>query len=125
MPGTSDAAPSVFVTDRSARGVRVSVSVAVLLAPVGSLLPTGAVTVAVLTSEPVAVDEMVADTVNVAVPETARLTDALMLPLPEAGQVDPAVAAHVQVTDESVAANVSETVAPTIAEGPAFEATIV
>ena len=117
--------PSVLVIERSARGVSVSVSVEVLLAPVGSLLPTGAVMVAALTNEPVAVDEIVAFTVNVAVPAMPRLTLALMLPLPDAGQLEPAVAAHVHVTPVRVAGTVSATVAPVITEGPALEATIV
>ena len=125
MPGTSEAAPSVLVTDRSARGVSESVSVAVLLAPFGSLLPTGAATVAVFTSEPVAAGATVPVTVNVTVPATRRLTEALMLPLPEAGQVEPAVAVHVHVTPVSVAGSVSVTVAPVITDGPAFDATIV
>ncbi len=127
VPGTSLVTPSVLVTERSARGVRVSVSVAELLAPVGSLPPTGAATVAVLTSEPVAMAETVADTVNVAVPPIARFTLALMLPLPEgAGQLEPAEAAHVHVTPVSAAGNASVTVAPVTTDGPAmFVATIV
>jgi hypothetical protein len=114
-----------LVIERSARGVNVSVSVAVLLAPVGSLLPTGAVIVAEFTNEPVAVDKTVAFTVNVAVPARPRLTVALMLPLPDAGHVEPAVAAHVHVTPVRVAGMVSATVAPVITEGPALEATMV
>ena len=114
-----------MVIARSARGVSASVSVAVLFAPDGSLLPTGAVMVAVLTNEPVAVEEIVALTVNVAVPATPRLTLALMLPLPDAGQLDPADAAHVHVTPVSVAGTVSATVAPLITEGPGLDATIV
>jgi hypothetical protein len=113
------------VIDTSARGVNESVSVDVLLRPVGSLLPAGAVTVAVLTSEPVAAGEMVPAAVNVVVPAIPRLMLALMLPLPDAGQLEPAVAVHVHVTPVSVAGNASVTVAPVITEGPAFDATIV
>lgn len=100
-------------------------SVEVLLAPVGSLLPAGAAIVAVLISDPVAADEIVPVTVNVAVPEMPRLTAAAMLPLPDAGQLDPAVAEHVQLVPVRVAGNVSVTVAPVITDGPAFVATIV
>ena len=57
------ATPSVFVIDRSAVGLRVSVSVAELLPGVGSVTPPGAVTVAVFASVPVAVAESVAVTV--------------------------------------------------------------
>jgi hypothetical protein len=125
VPGTSVADPSVLVIERSARGVNESVSVAELLAPLVSLLPTGAAMVAVLTSEPVAAAETEPLTVNVAVPETRRVAVALMLPLPEAGQLEPALAAQVQVTPVKAAGKVSVTVAPVITDGPAFDATIV
>ena len=125
MPGTSVAEPSVLVIDRSALGVNESVSVAVLLAPLVSPLPTGAAIVAVLTSEPVAAADTEPLTVKVAVPETRRLTLALMLPLPDAGQLEPALAAHVHVTPVKAAGKVSATVAPVITDGPAFAATIV
>ena len=52
VPGTSEAAPSVLVIARSVCGVSVSVSVALLLPGVGSVV--AAVIVAVLASEPVA-----------------------------------------------------------------------
>ena len=99
----------------------VSVSVEVLLAPVGSLLPTGAATVAVLTSEPVAVGRDGAGHRERRCAGDGEVdTVALMLPLPDAGQLEPAVAVHVQVTPVSVAGNVSATVAPVIADGPAM-----
>jgi hypothetical protein len=101
------------------------VSVAVLLAPVGSLLPTGAVMVTELINEPVAVDEIVAFTVKVTVPVTPRLIVALMLPLPDAGQLEPAIAEHVHDTPVRAAGTVSVTVALVIADGPALDATIV
>jgi hypothetical protein len=124
-PGIAAAEPSVFVIDRSPVGVNVSLSEAELLPGVGSVTDAGAAIVAVLVKLPVAVVEMVAFTVNVAVPPGARLTDALMFPLPEAGHVEPALAAHVQVTADSVAGSVSETVAPVTIDGPALAATIV
>jgi len=126
LPGTADVIPSVFVIDRLELGFRVSVSVAELLAPFESLLPAGAVIVTVLASDVVAVEEIVAVTVNVAVPDTASVTAALMLPLPDdAGQVEPLVAEHVHVAPVSVPGKVSATVAAVINDGPAFEATIV
>jgi hypothetical protein len=126
LPGTAEAIPSVLVIDRFAVGVSVSVSVAELLAPFESLLPTGAVIVAVLTSEVVAADAIVAVSVNVAVPETASVTAPLMLPVPDAaGQVEPLDAEHVQVAPVNVPGKMSATVAAVITDGPAFEATIV
>ena len=121
MPGTALAMPSVLVIPKLARGVNVSVSVAELLAPVGTFPAAGAATVAVLTSDPVAVADTVPVTVNVTVPAIARLTLALMLPLPDAaGHVEPAEAAQVHVTDVSAAGNVSVTVAPVMMDGPAM-----
>ena len=57
--------PTLFVllTIKSANWVSVSVSVAVLLPGVGSVIPAGIVTVAVFTRLPVAAAEMVALTV--------------------------------------------------------------
>ena len=59
MPGTALVTPSVLVMDRSAWGVRLSVSVALLLAGLGSVVPAGGVTVAVLTRVPVAAGSIV------------------------------------------------------------------
>src|SRR6266576_449786 len=68
-----------------------------LLFPAGSLVPAGAVTVAVFVIVPeLAVTVAVA--VNVAVPPLSRLMLALRLPLPLAGQLDPADTTHVHVT---------------------------
>src|SRR5882762_3267619 len=96
---------------RSAVGVMTVLLSVALLFPAGSIVPAGAVTVAVA--------------VNVAVPPLKRFTKALRLPLPLAGQLDPADAAHVQVTALSCAGKTSLTVAPTTALGPALLATIV
>ena len=116
--------PSVFVIDRSAVGaIWVSLSVALLL-PGGSFSPAGAVTVAVFVIVPEAA-VTVAVAVNVAVPPFRRLTLALRLPLPLAGQLDPAEATHVQVTLATWAGKLSVTVAPVTALGPALLATIV
>ena len=56
-PGTAVGEPSVLVIARSATRASVSVSDAVLLPGVGSVTPLGAVTLAVLTSALLAVDE--------------------------------------------------------------------
>src|SRR3989442_135031 len=112
--------------ERSAVGVRVSVSVAELLPGVGSVAPPGAVTVAVFAREPVAIAATVALTVNVAIPPTGRLTVVPMSPLPEAEPHEPpAEPPQVQLTPVRVAGMVSVTVAPVTELGPAFEATLV
>ena len=103
----------------------VSVSVAVLLAGVGSVTPAGTVTVAVLASVPVAAARQAADSVKVTVAPTGRLTNALMLPAPDAGQVPPPAPTQVHVAPVSTPGSVSATVAPVTALGPAFDATIV
>jgi methyl coenzyme M reductase subunit C len=125
VPGPSLVAPSVLEMDRSAVGTNVSVSVTVLFAAVGSVVPAATAAVAVFAREPVAVDEIVAVSVNVAVPLGSRSTVVLMLPLPEAGQVDPAEATHVHVAPDNVPGNVSVMVVASAADGPAFDATIV
>jgi hypothetical protein len=63
VPGIALAVPSVFVMRRSACGASASVSVAELLPVFGSVVPAGAVTVAVSTKEPVADELTVAVTV--------------------------------------------------------------
>src|SRR6266566_821604 len=81
--------PSVFVMLRSAVGVMTVLLSVALLFPAGSLVPAGAVTVAVfvIVPEPAVT---VAVAVNVPVPPLRRLTKALRLPLPLAGQLEPA-----------------------------------
>src|SRR5882762_2360173 len=109
---------------RSAVGVIwVSLSVALLL-PTGSFTPAGAVTVAVFTIG-VAPPMTVAVAVNVAVPPASRLTLAFRLPLPLAGQLEPADAAQVHVTPDTWAGKLSVTVAPMTPLGPTLLATIV
>jgi hypothetical protein len=63
IPGTAKAVPSVLVIDRSAIGLTVVVSVALLLAPLVSVVPPAALTVAVFESVPEAVPLTVALTV--------------------------------------------------------------
>ena len=116
--------PSVLVMLRSAVDVMTVLLSVALLLPAGSLVPAGAVIVAVfvIVPEPAVT---VAVAVNVAVPPLRRLTKALRLPLPLAGQLEPADAAQVQVTALNCAGKTSLTVAPTTALGPALLATIV
>jgi hypothetical protein len=63
FPTTTGSGESVLVTARSAIGVSVSVSVALLFPVDGSVTPAGAVTVAVLLRLPVADGETTAFTV--------------------------------------------------------------
>src|SRR3989442_812755 len=109
---------------RSAVGVMtVLLSVAELF-PAGSVTPAGAVTVAELLIVPdPAVTVAVA--VNVAVPPLSRLTEAFELPLPLAGQLDPAEAAQVHVTLATWTGKLSAAVAPLSVLGPVLLATIV
>jgi hypothetical protein len=124
FPGTAVATPSVFVIERSAFPVRVSVSVAELLAGVGSVTPAPVATVAVFTRFPVAPALIAAFTVYVTLPPAGRFTVALMLPVPGDGHVPPPVPAHVQLAVRD-AGNVSVTVAAGALLGPGLLATIV
>jgi len=115
--------PSVLLIDRSAVGVMTVLLSVALLFPAGSFVPTGAAMVAVLeiVPDPLAV----AVTVKVADPPESRFTDAARLPLPLAGQTDPALAVQVHVAPVTDAGKLSVTVAAVTALGPAFDATIV
>lgn len=125
VPGISLVCPSVLVMATSASGVRVVVSVALLLPELGSATPVPAITEAVLLSVPVAEAKMVALTVKVTEPPTGRLTIWLRLPEPEAVQEAPPLAEHVQVTAVRAAGKVSETSAAGALLGPSLEATMV
>jgi len=122
-PGTGVPELSALVIDRSAVGVMTVLASVAELLPAGSLVPTGAVIVAVfeIVPDPLAV----AVTVKVAVPPESRFTPAETLPVPLAGQLDPALAAQVQLALVTVAGKMSVTVAPVTADGPAFDATMV
>src|SRR5512145_2479517 len=105
--------------------MRTSVSDAELLARFVSPTPEGAVIVAVFTMAPGAVRETVVATVKVAVPPASRSAVVLMLPTPVAEpQEEPALATQAQDTFRSSRGNVSVTVAPVTAAGPAFDATM-
>jgi hypothetical protein len=111
-----------LVTLRSVWGVTVVRSVAELLAGVGSVTVLGKVMLAVLLIVPVAEAMTVAEMENVAEPPGARVTEAEMSPLPDAGHDDPALAEHVHVAPLSAAGIVSLTVAPVTVDGPGLEA---
>src|SRR5438445_715933 len=110
---------------RSATRLTVSVSVALLLPGVGSVTPIGAAMVAVLALGPLALSPTRRSSVLVAVPPLTRLTEAERLPLPLAGQLDPAEAAQVQAPTVRLAGAVSVTVAALTALGPLLVATMV
>src|SRR5947199_394290 len=115
---------------RSDTGAAVSVSVALLLAVLGSVVPAGAVTVAVLIRLPVAEDRAVPVTVKItALPApAAMLTVAARLlpePLPPLVTEAVPVVLEVQVTPVRVAGMVSATLAPTTSLGPLLVTVIV
>ena len=126
-PGVADAAPSVLRTSMSARRTMAVLSVAWLLAGVGSIEPTGIATLTVFVSVPAAVDAAsVPVTVNVAVPPVSKVTSWLMLPDPDPlAHVDPAEAVHVHVAPTMLAGTTSVTDAPAMVDGPALVTTIV
>src|SRR5450755_2839200 len=95
LPGIAVAAPSVLVMDRSAREFCVSVSVAELLAGLGSVTPVGFVAVAVFTRLPVRLEGTVNVSMYVAVPPLFKFTVSAIALVPLAVHVDPALAAQV------------------------------
>src|SRR5262245_54290426 len=113
---------SVMVTDRSACGVSVSVSVAAI----GE--PPGGVAVTVLVSEPVALGLIVAVKLKVTLALTGRFTVVAKAPLPLAGPETlppPVLPVAVQVPAVTPAGSGSETAAPVTAFGPVLLTTIV
>lgn len=108
----------VLTTLKSACGTRVLLSA--LLFELGSEVPAGGVTVALFTKLPVALATIVPVAKNVSVPPFKTLTVALILPVPDAGQLEPELAVQVQVTPVMVAGKLSSTFAPVAALGPAL-----
>src|SRR5215510_16183190 len=100
-------------------------SEALLLAELGSVVPPGAATVAVLVMGPAARVEAVVVAVKVAFPPISTVTGVLMLPVPLAGQEEPAEAVQVQETLVRSAGKVSVTMAPVAVSGPALDTTMV
>src|SRR5262245_19495942 len=116
---------SILVIARSDTSSGVSVSVALLLLGLVSVVPAGTSTVAVLTRSPVAEDRAVPVTVTTTeVPDPgAMLTVAArLLPKPLAPLLTEALplVVEVQITLVRVAGMVSATVAPTASLGPLF-----
>src|SRR5437764_301039 len=110
---------------RSATGAAVSVSVALLLARLGSVVPAAALTVAVLTRLPVADDSAVPVTVKTTelpAPLGMVTVEARLLPVPLPPLVTEAVPVtlEVHVTPVRAAGMVSATVAPMTLLGPAL-----
>ena len=111
---------------RFAEGVRAVTSVSSLLVGSGSLVPSGARTLAVFVTMPVAAGLTVPVARIVASAPAGRSTVVAMGADPLAApQLPPAVAAHVHVTGPSCAGNVSVTAAPTTGLGPALCTVIV
>lgn len=124
VPGTAFVIPSVFVMDRSPRGVTSSTSVAALFVRFVSVVPDAAVAVAVLVSVAVPAGVLattVAVTVYVTVAPEGTSATVARLPLPEAvPQIPPPVPTHVQVVPVSAAGSVSVTETFEAVDGPAF-----
>src|SRR5262245_11455606 len=113
---------------RSARGVRLSVSVALLLPWVGSVTPGGGVTVAVLVREPVAEGSIWTVKVKVTVALTGRLTVVTRASMPLFGPVTlppPLLSVTVQVAAVTPVGRESATLAPVTALGPLLLTTMV
>src|SRR5262245_60934690 len=113
-PGRTVVLPSVMVTDRSAFGVSVSVSVVV------TAVPPGGVTVAASTNEPVTLGLIVVVNVKVTLALTGRLTVVAKAPLPLVGPVTvlPLLVVDVQVAALAPAGSASKTLTPVAALGP-------
>ncbi len=125
-PASATDCPSVLVIDRSAVGVpTVKLAEAELLAGVGSATPPVVVMLAVLLTAPLAAGSMVATTVKVTGRLSSKVTAALMLPVPLAGQLEPRLPLlHVHTTLVSLASKLSVTV-PAATPGPLLLATSV
>src|SRR5262245_19662369 len=107
--------------ERSAWGVRVSVSVALSLPGLGSVTPAGGLTVAVLVRVPVAEGSIWTMMVKVTVALTGRSTVVARAPLPLRGPVTlppPVAPANVQLPVVAPAGRGSATLAPVTALGP-------
>src|SRR5262245_59057263 len=122
-PAVTVVTPSVLVIARSACELRVSVSVALLLAGFGSVTAPP-LTVAVFDSVPVADAEIAADAVYVTDAPAGRFAVSLMFPEPDAVHVPPPAPTHVHVAVNE-AGKVSAMVAVGTGSGPAFDAVIV
>lgn len=126
MPGTACVGLAVLATRKLDKPIIVSVSVAVLLPGVGSVVPAGGVIVAVLVSEPSASAATEAVKAKVAVPLGSSVTLAAILPVPlELPQLEPADAVQVQEALDKPVGNVSATSALVAALGPLLRTVMV
>src|SRR5438132_269373 len=129
-PGVYVADPSSLVMARSATSEAVSVSVALLLLVLGSVVPGAGLTVAVLTRLPVAEDRavpLILKTTELPAP-AGMLTMALRLlpePLPPLLTEALPVVLDVHVTPVRVTGMLSATVAPMASLGPLLVTVIV
>ena len=116
-----------LLTTMSASGVDELTLVTVLSTGVGSIVPGGVASVAVLLSDPLTARGTVPDSVNVTRAPTGRSTSWSMLPAPFAvPHAAPApVGTQVQVNDEIGAGRMSWSLAPVTLLGPALVATMV
>ena len=90
-------------------------------AGVGSVVPAGAVTVAVFVNAPRASASIVASTMIVAVPSTGRSRPTDRIPVPFGPEhAPPALVVHVHVAAVNVRGRASFTRAPTTVDGPLF-----
>src|SRR6516225_10242842 len=108
---------------RSAWGVRMSVSLALLLAGLGSVTPAGAVTVAVLSRVPVAEGLTWTVKVKVTLAPAGRSTVVPRAPAPPVGPVTappPVAPVNAQLPPVAAAGKGSTTLAPVTAPGPAL-----
>ncbi len=125
-PGNAVTRPSVLVIERSATGVRASLSLAVSFAGFVSTTPTGSVTVALLTTKPAAAESTSATTTTVTTPPTGKVAARETSPEPLAvPQVAPLVAEQLQVDPTISAGNRSVIWAPSAVDGPLLATVIV
>src|SRR5262245_6991590 len=111
----------VLVIERSAGSVSAVESDPSSLSRLGSLVPSGGLTRALLTSTPVALSDTTPVAVYVAMVPGCRSTVVSIAPAPPASpQLAPGPATQVQVTPVRAAGKVSMTDAPTASLGPAL-----
>src|SRR5262245_762665 len=126
VPAVAEPELVVLPSCTSAEGVMAVVSVAVSSPGVGSVVPAGGVTLALLATVPMASGATVPVAMKVADAPAGRSTVVAMGPEPLAApQAPPSEALHVHVRPVSTAGNVSLTEAPVTALGPALTTVIV
>src|SRR6516225_874233 len=114
--------------DRSASGVRLSLSLALLLAGLGSVTPVGGMIVAVLVNRPVAEGSVWTVKVNVTLALIGRLTVVARSPVPLLGPATlppPVALTNVQLAAVTPGGTESATLAPVTSLGPLLLTTMV